>query len=79
MGYQSSYNKVPGHKFGAQSSKLGCIRKLRKQSGKIFLKKEFRKKKIFGFLFFIPKRVKSPGSKAFGSFILIVKVYSVSI
>ena len=24
MGYQSSYNKVPGHKFGAQSSKLGC-------------------------------------------------------
>ena len=52
MGYQSSYNKVPGHKFGAQSSKLGCIRKLRKQSGKKNWKKSFEKKKSLGFYFY---------------------------
>ena len=25
MGYQFSYDKVPGHKFGVKKSKLGCI------------------------------------------------------
>jgi hypothetical protein len=27
MGYQFSYDKVPGHKFGVKKYKLGCIRK----------------------------------------------------
>ena len=25
MGYQFSYDEVPGHKFGVKKSKLGCI------------------------------------------------------
>jgi hypothetical protein len=25
MGYQFSYDKVPGHKFGVKTSKFGCI------------------------------------------------------
>ena len=27
MGYQLSYDKVPGHKFGVKKYKLGCIQK----------------------------------------------------
>jgi hypothetical protein len=52
MGYQLSYDKVPGHKFGVEKSKLGCIWKKKKKK----LKKKIWKKKfdfdIFFFFYF---------------------------
>ena len=56
MGYQLSYDKVLGHKFGVKKSKLGCIWKKKKKKILKFFKKFFL---IFSSIF---KSAKSPAS-----------------
>ncbi len=58
MGYQLSYDKVPGHKFGVKKSQLGCIWKWKKKALNFFF--------LFFLLFLKELKVRRPGRKMSG-------------
>ena len=63
MGYQFSYDKVPGHKFDVKKYELGCIWDKQKKILKKKIEKKFLKKNSFGILSSIFKRVKIPAQE----------------